>query len=77
MYASLNELVDLMQQAGARVINGTELSTYKTTVSPNGWNWYDLNNPQGSPSDILTSRCTGTMVRHGGILMNQSSQSSR
>lgn len=45
MYASLNELVHLMQQAGARIINGTELSNYKTTVSPNGWNWYDFDNP--------------------------------
>lgn len=47
MYASLNELTDLMQQAGARIINGTELPNYKTTVSPHGWNWYGSLIPKG------------------------------
>ncbi|PLB44866.1 alpha-glucosidase [Aspergillus steynii IBT 23096] len=37
--SQLLELVDLIKQAGATVINGTELPHYKTIVSPDGWNW--------------------------------------
>lgn len=36
----LLEIVDMIKEAGATVINGTELPHYETTVSPNGWNWY-------------------------------------
>ena len=39
MYASLNELISMMEKAGAKIVNGTELPNYKTIVSPNGWNW--------------------------------------
>ena len=36
---SLKELIELIQGAGATVINGTELPDYQTIVSPDGWNW--------------------------------------
>ena len=42
MYASLDELISLMETAGAKIVNGTELPNYKAIVSPNGWNWYKL-----------------------------------
>ena len=38
--ASLLGLIALVKNAGATVINGTELPDYQTIVSPDGWNWY-------------------------------------
>ncbi|MCJ1377270.1 hypothetical protein MMC17_000362 [Xylographa soralifera] len=32
-------LIQLIENAGATVINGTELPNYQTIVSPDGWNW--------------------------------------
>ncbi|KAJ5951907.1 uncharacterized protein N7479_010320 [Penicillium vulpinum] len=37
--AQLLDLVDLIESAGATIINGTELPHYKEIVSPDGWNW--------------------------------------
>ena len=37
--AQLLELISLIEGAGARVINGTELPNYQKIVSPDGWNW--------------------------------------
>lgn len=37
--AQLLELISLIEGAGARVINGTELPDYQKIVSPDGWNW--------------------------------------
>ena len=37
--AQLLELINLIEGAGATVINGTELPDYKKIVSPDGWNW--------------------------------------
>ena len=37
--AQLLELVALITEAGATVINGTELPNSQTIVSPTGWNW--------------------------------------
>ena len=37
--AQLLELIDLIERAGATIINGTELPNYETIVSPDGWNW--------------------------------------
>ncbi|KAG2417682.1 hypothetical protein HFD88_008901 [Aspergillus terreus] len=37
--AQLEELLDLIESAGATIINGTELPHYKDIVSPDGWNW--------------------------------------
>lgn len=41
MLTSLLELIDLIKEAGATIINETEIPNYETTVSPNGWNWYN------------------------------------
>lgn len=35
----LLDLVDLIEKAGATIVNGTELPDYKIIVSPYGWNW--------------------------------------
>ena len=37
--AQLVELLELIKSAGATIINGTELPSYKVTVSTSGWNW--------------------------------------
>ena len=37
--AKLTALIELIQDAGATVINGTELPNHETIVSPDGWNW--------------------------------------
>jgi amidase len=39
MQAKLLDLIALIEEAGATVINGTELPNYKTIVSPDGWDW--------------------------------------
>ena len=36
---SLLELIRLVQEAGAIIINGTELPDYERIVSPDGWDW--------------------------------------
>ncbi|KAI5287217.1 hypothetical protein KEM54_006152 [Ascosphaera aggregata] len=35
----LLELIDIIKEAGAIIVNGTELPHYKTIVNPNGWDW--------------------------------------
>lgn len=35
----LMALINMIQDAGATVLNNTELPNYKTIVSPNGWDW--------------------------------------
>lgn len=37
--AILISIIDLIKEAGASVINGTELPDHKLIVSPDGWNW--------------------------------------
>lgn len=37
--ATLTALVQLIEDAGATIINGTEILGYETIVSPDGWNW--------------------------------------
>ncbi|CAM1507580.1 Fc.00g072210.m01.CDS01 [Cosmosporella sp. VM-42] len=46
----LLELVDLIESAGATIINGTEITNYETLVSPNGWNW-DYGSVRGYPNE--------------------------
>lgn len=48
--AQLLELVELIESAGATVINGTELPHYKEIVSPDGWNW-DYGTTRGYPNE--------------------------
>ncbi|KAF4537197.1 Amidase [Lasiodiplodia theobromae] len=50
MQAQLLETVALMEEAGATVINGTELLNWKTIVSPDGWNW-DYGTTRGFPNE--------------------------
>ncbi|KAH7406756.1 glutamyl-tRNA amidotransferase subunit A [Phaeosphaeria sp. MPI-PUGE-AT-0046c] len=42
--------IALMESVGAIVINNTELPNYKTTVSPDGWNW-DYGSTRGYPNE--------------------------
>ena len=44
----LLELIDLIRDAGATIINGTEITDYQTLVSPGGWNW-DYGTARGFP----------------------------
>jgi amidase len=37
--AQLLSIISLIEDAGATVLNNTELPNYKTIVSPDGWNW--------------------------------------
>lgn len=46
----LLELVDLIESAGATIINGTELPHWQTIISPNGWNW-DYGTARGFPNE--------------------------
>ncbi|BCS25086.1 amidase family protein [Aspergillus puulaauensis] len=48
--AQLVELVQLLEDAGATIVNGTELPHYKTIVSPDGWNW-DYGSTRGFPNE--------------------------
>jgi amidase len=46
----LVELVDLIESAGATIINGTELPHWQTIISPNFWNW-DYGTTRGYPNE--------------------------
>lgn len=48
--ATLLELVDLIQEAGATIVNETELPNYQTVVSPAGWDW-DYGSTRGYPNE--------------------------
>ncbi|KAJ5894038.1 hypothetical protein N7495_005729 [Penicillium taxi] len=48
--AQLQELLTLIESAGATIINGTELPHYKDIVSPDGWNW-DYGTSRGFPNE--------------------------
>lgn len=48
--SQLTELLGLIQEAGATIINGTELPHYQTIVSPTGWDW-DYGNTRGYPNE--------------------------
>ncbi|GME66156.1 amidase signature domain-containing protein [Neofusicoccum parvum] len=50
MQSQLLELINLIQDAGATVINGTELPSWETIVSPSGWNW-DYGTTRGRPNE--------------------------
>ena len=42
----LGEILDMIKDAGAEIVNGTEITDYETIVSDNGWNW-DLGGTRG------------------------------
>ena len=46
----LGEILQLMEQAGATIINGTEITNYETIVSPDGWDW-DWGTTRGFPNE--------------------------
>ncbi|KAF9072329.1 amidase signature domain-containing protein [Rhodocollybia butyracea] len=48
--AQLAELLELIESAGATIINGTELPYYKDIVDPSGWNW-DFGSTRGFPNE--------------------------
>ncbi|KAK0904000.1 hypothetical protein LTR91_023570 [Friedmanniomyces endolithicus] len=43
-------MVSMIQDAGATIVNGTELPYYKKIVSPDGWNW-DYGTTRGYPNE--------------------------
>ncbi|KAK0332720.1 hypothetical protein LTR33_000224 [Friedmanniomyces endolithicus] len=46
----LLDMVSMIQDAGATIVNGTELPYYKQVVSPDGWNW-DYGTTRGYPNE--------------------------
>lgn len=46
----LLSIIDLMKEAGATILNNTELPYYKIIVSPDGWNW-DYGTTRGFPNE--------------------------
>ncbi|KAI4244027.1 MAG: hypothetical protein L6R42_010587, partial [Xanthoria sp. 1 TBL-2021] len=48
--STLLQLINLIQSAGATIINNTEITDYATLVSPNGWNW-DYGTTRGRPNE--------------------------
>jgi amidase len=46
----LNAMIDMIKEAGATVVNGTELPHAEQIVSPNGWNW-DYGSTRGYPNE--------------------------
>ncbi|KAL9026259.1 MAG: hypothetical protein Q9196_005049, partial [Gyalolechia fulgens] len=48
--AILLALVELIKDAGATIINGTEIPNYQTIISPTRWNW-DYGTTRGYPNE--------------------------
>ena len=46
----LRSLISLIESAGAIIVNNTELPSYKTIVSPTGWDW-DYGRTRGYPNE--------------------------
>lgn len=70
---SLLGLIERVENAGATVINGTELPNYQTIVSPNGWNWYIWSLPAEKVAHVLTTFVTGIMGPPEDIQMSLNS----
>ncbi|KAF2159131.1 hypothetical protein M409DRAFT_61084 [Zasmidium cellare ATCC 36951] len=47
---NLLNIVEILKDAGATIVNGTELPYWQTIVSPNGWNW-DYGSTRGYPNE--------------------------
>ncbi|SMR46523.1 unnamed protein product [Zymoseptoria tritici ST99CH_1A5] len=47
---TLTAMVNLIDEAGATIVNNTELLDHETTVSQNGWNW-DYGSTRGVPNE--------------------------
>jgi amidase len=50
MQSQLLELIDIITDAGATVINGTELPSWQQAISPDGWDW-DYGTTRGFPNE--------------------------
>jgi amidase len=50
----LNDMVQMIKDAGAIVVNGTELPHANEIVSPDGWNWYVFTKSTLGRIDVLT-----------------------
>jgi amidase len=48
--AQLLSIISMIEDAGATIINDTDLFNYETIVSPDGWNW-DYGNTRGFPNE--------------------------
>ncbi|KAL8709204.1 MAG: hypothetical protein Q9225_007489 [Loekoesia sp. 1 TL-2023] len=46
----LLDLINMIRNAGATTVNGTEIPNYRTIVSPSGWNW-DYGSTRGYPNE--------------------------
>ncbi|KAK3387868.1 amidase signature domain-containing protein [Podospora didyma] len=46
----LKTILGLLTSAGARIVNGTEITNYETIVSPDYWNW-DYGTTRGYPNE--------------------------
>jgi amidase len=46
----LLSIISMIEDAGATIINDTDLFNYETIVSPDGWNW-DYGNTRGFPNE--------------------------
>ncbi|USW50196.1 Putative amidase signature domain-containing protein [Septoria linicola] len=46
----LGSMIELIEAAGATIVNNTELQDYETIVSPDGWNW-DYGTTRGFPNE--------------------------
>lgn len=57
----LLDMIKVIEEAGATIVNHTELLDYEKIVSPDGWNW-DYGQPPSSP--IKTSLLTRDNIRH-------------
>ncbi|PMB71507.1 putative amidase [Beauveria bassiana] len=49
--AALTQLLDMMRDAGATIINGTEITDHETIVSPDGWDWDWGNTARGRANE--------------------------
>lgn len=69
---SLLGLIEMIEGAGATVINGTELPDYQTIVSPDGWDWCVHSLPTWRVAPQLIVFVAGTMEQLEVIKMNPS-----
>ncbi|KAM3485534.1 hypothetical protein MY8738_001300 [Beauveria namnaoensis] len=49
--AALTQLLNMMRDAGATIINGTEITDHETIVSPDGWDWDWGNTARGRANE--------------------------
>jgi amidase len=50
MQSQLVALLEIIEEAGATIINGTELPSWQQVISPDGWNW-DYGSTRGYPNE--------------------------